>query len=108
MISCPDCGTGILIAEPTDDDLVQHVGWGGTTRTVHTEMDLGRGVWRTPDYGIRRALWDAAFGYVSGFRKRDILYYVLTRSLSSRVEARVIAAEQARTRGAEPREGDRP
>lgn len=59
-------------------------------------MELGRGCFRTPDYGIRRALWDAAFGYVSGFRKRDIIYYLLTRSLSPRIAARTIAAEQKR------------
>jgi hypothetical protein len=83
--------------EPHDPTNVQYVAWGGTTRTLTTTIDLGRGVHRTPDYGIRRAIWDAAFGYVSGFRKRDIAYYLLTRSISRRIERRTIARE-ARTR----------
>lgn len=76
--------------DPTE---VHHIGWGGKTRVVKADMNMGVGVFRTPPYGIRRAIWDAAFGYVSGFRKRDILYYVLTRSLSKRIEAAVIQRE---------------
>lgn len=76
---------------------VDYVGFGGGTRTVETEMSLGRGVWRTPEYGLRRAVWDAAFGYVSGFRKRDIVYYVVTRSFSAWLGDRVIAWEQRRS-----------
>lgn len=86
-------GTPVVTLTPVSSRFVEHVGWGGTTRTIETDMDMGRGVWRTPDYGIRCAVWDAAFGYVSGFRKRDILYFLLTRSLSRRIEARVIARE---------------
>jgi len=43
--------------------------------------DLGHGIPR-PDHGpgIRRALFDLAFGYVSGFPVRDILAYVLRSS----------------------------
>lgn len=78
------------------DRFVSHVGIGGTTRIVETHMDLGRGVWRTPEHGLRRAIWDAAFGYVSGFRKRDIAYYVITRSLSERLSDRVIEWERRR------------
>lgn len=64
----------------------QYVGWGGKTATVTTNLNLGRGSFRDlPQYGIRRALWDIAFGYVSGFPKRAILYYVLTRSLNRRI-----------------------
>lgn len=69
---------------------VAYLGFGGVDREVETDMDLGRGRWRTPDYGLRRAVWDAAHGYVSGFRKRDIAYFILTRSLSPRVSGFVI------------------
>lgn len=83
-------GGVVLPDEARPPDQVTYIGLGGTWRAVHTEMELGRGVWRTPMYGLRRAIWDAAFGYVSGFRKRDILYFVLTRSLSRRFAAWVI------------------
>lgn len=76
----------VYLDGPFDPTEIQHIGWGGKTRTVTADMDMGVGVFRTPPYGLRRAIWDASFGYVSGFRKRDIIYYVLTRSLSKRVE----------------------
>lgn len=64
----------------------QYVGWGGTTESVTPDIMLGVGSTRgLPQYGIRRAIWDAAFGYVSGFRKRAIVYYLLTRSLNRRL-----------------------
>lgn len=81
---------------PFDPTEVQHIGWGGKLRTVTANMDMGVGVFRTPPYGLRRAIWDAAFGYVSGFRKRDILYYILTRSLSERVETIIMQREAGR------------
>jgi hypothetical protein len=44
-------------------------------------VDLGLGIpRRMRDHGIRRALYDLAFGYVSGFPVRDILPFAL-RSL---------------------------
>lgn len=76
--------------------VIQYVGFGGTIRSVTTDMKLGRGVWRTPEYGLRRAVWDAAHGYVSGFRIRDIAYYLVTRSFSERIAERVIAWEQSK------------
>lgn len=79
---------GAELAEAIRDDragIIRHVGWGGRVAKVQTDMQLGRGRRRAPDYGLRRAVWDAAFGYVSGFRVRDIAYFVLTRSLSERV-----------------------
>ena len=65
------------------------VGWGDKTIsipgpyfTLGTAGGLAnkrsRGRYNNP----RRLLWDIAFGYVNGFRKRDILWYVLTRTLS--------------------------
>lgn len=92
----------MLEAEVTDLDVqpdpteIQYVGWGGRYRTVTGDCYLGIGVFRTPSYGIRRVIWDAAFGYVSGFRKRDILYYIFTRSFSERVAMRVIEWEGER------------
>ena len=39
-------------------------------------VDLGQGIpRRMGDHGIRRALYDIAFGYVSGFPVRDILAF---------------------------------
>lgn len=69
-------------------------GIGGTNRTVETNMELGRGGRpNISNRGLRRAAFDAAFGYVSGFRKRDIAYWVLTRSLSMRVYRQVLKVE---------------
>lgn len=64
----------------------EYVGWGGKPESVIPNLKLGVGSTRDlPGYGLRRAVWDAAFGYVSGFRKRAILYYLLTRSLNHRL-----------------------
>lgn len=92
----------MLEAKPTpldgefDAHNVDHIGIFGKTRTIRADVELGYGTWRTPDYGIRRAIWDAAFGYVSGFRKRDIAYYVITRSLSRSFCEAVMAWERRR------------
>jgi hypothetical protein len=50
-------------------------------------MDLGRGSSRgvRKTYGIRRAVWDFAFGYVSGIPLRSIAYYLATRSFNRHV-----------------------
>lgn len=65
---------------------IAHVGWGGKTITVESDLNMGRGSFRNvPAYGLRKAIWDAAFGYISGFSIRSITYYVLTRSLSPRI-----------------------
>jgi len=63
-----------------------YLGWGGKTLDVTTNIKLGRG-WNRgiPRYGLRRVVWDVAFGYVSGFKGSAILYYVLTRSLNRRL-----------------------
>lgn len=77
------------------EELLGCVGIGGRTRTVTTTQDLGRGGRPQPvgNSGVRRAAWDLAFGYVSGFRKRDIAYWVLTRSLSRRVYRQTLKFE---------------
>jgi hypothetical protein len=76
-----------------------YVGFGGRTRTIQTDFYLGRGVFRVERHrGLRRAIWDAAYGYVSGFRKRDIAYYLVTRSLSFRVFVAVLKWERRRAR----------
>lgn len=76
----------------------RYVGIGGP-RWVDVDLDLGNGVFRPKKpHGIRVAVWDAAYGYVSGFRKRDIAYYVLTRSLSHAVCVRVLRWERKRNR----------
>jgi len=63
-----------------------YVGWGGRALWVQADQPLGYGSARGfPEYGIRRAIWDACFGFVNGFRLSAIVYYVLTRSLNRRV-----------------------
>jgi len=65
---------------------LQYIGFGGKTRTVDADFDLGWGGGkRFPKKpGLRTALWDFCHGYVSGFRIRDILYFIATRSLTDR------------------------
>lgn len=76
---------------------IHYVGWGGVTRAVEADFRLGTGASRNmKQYGIRRAIWDAAYGYVSGFRVRDIVYFIITRSLSHAVFIRVLRLERAR------------
>lgn len=74
---------------------IQHLGFGGRSRVIESDIDLGRGRLRIDPnrHGFRMAVWDAAFGYVSGFRVRDIAYYIATRSLSSRVQTWALARE---------------
>lgn len=52
--------------------------------------DLGYGIPRNPstEWGIRRALFDLAFGYVSGFPIRDVLAFSLRSLLPSSRSAR--------------------
>lgn len=65
---------------------ITYVGLGGATRSVQAGFELGQGRWRVrQEFGLARAVWDLAYGYVSGFRKRDIAYYVTTRSLNATV-----------------------
>lgn len=51
--------------------------------------DLGYGIPRNPrsSWGLRRALFDLAYGYVSGFPVRDVVAFSL-RSLLPRPPAR--------------------
>lgn len=78
--------------------LITYIGLGGRTESVIADFDLGIGRFRpTHEYGIRRAIWDAAHGYVSGFRKRDIAYYLLTRSLSAHIWRATIRYEARHT-----------
>lgn len=66
--------------------MIDHLGWGGKIAYVSDDFDMGRGAYRdVPAFGFRRGLWDAAYGWVNGFRMSSIVYYVTTRSLSRRV-----------------------
>lgn len=79
--------------------VMHHVGFGGRTAEVLTDFDLGLGRWRVKaEHGLRRAVWDAAYGYVSGFSLPAITYYVVTRSLSARICRRVLRWEASRVR----------
>jgi hypothetical protein len=65
---------------------VGYVAWGGKTGQLSADINLGYGHSRNvPAHGIRRAIWDSAFGYVNGFPLSAILYYALTRSLNRRL-----------------------
>lgn len=71
-----------------------YVGWNGRKETVTTDMNLGRGSTRgLPQHGLRRALWDASYGYINGFKPSAILYFVLTRSLNARVQRYALQRE---------------
>lgn len=72
---------------------IQYVRFGGGTGEVPTDFDMGRGRHRTPAFGLRRAVWDAAFGYISGFPLSAIVYYVATRSLHPAIERRALRRE---------------
>ncbi|WP_138945260.1 hypothetical protein [Plantibacter sp. M259] len=49
---------------------------GQTGRYTGPLMDLGRGIPRKMrDHGVRRAIFDLAYGYVSGFPMRDIIVF---------------------------------
>lgn len=69
----------------------------GTTAEAPAIFNLGWAARGIPpkEYGLRRALWDIAFGHVSGFPLRDIAYYVRTRSFSRRIERNAIEREAA-------------
>lgn len=69
--------------------VLHSVGWGGKYVSMPADVILGVGRMRNvPRRGFRLAVWDVAFGYVSGFRKRDILWYVIQCSFSSRLAKR--------------------
>lgn len=50
----------------------------------HVWIDLGTGVMPKQHNGIKRALFDLALGYLSGYPIKDVLYYVFKISLSQR------------------------
>lgn len=58
----------------------------GSTGTYEGPLfDLGYGIpRRIPAYGLRRSLFDLAFGYVSGFPVRDIIPFTLRSLLPSK------------------------
>ncbi|MCU1418689.1 MAG: hypothetical protein JWP32_2863 [Schumannella sp.] len=79
-----------------DGEKVSYIDWGGKVVTRPATVDFGYGIHRrVPAYGIRRAIFDAAFGYVNGFPARAILYYVITRDFSERFMRRTLRREGA-------------
>ena len=67
-----------------------YVAWGERTAEVTGKMkclgfDYGRAA-RLPRRGLRRAVYDFCFGYVSGFPVKDIIWYIFTRPLNPRKE----------------------
>lgn len=82
-----------------DRSQVPYIEPGGQVGRLRSTGDLGitaspRIAMRT--YGPRQAVWDIAFGYVSGFPAGAIAYFVLTRSLSERLSRWAIRREGAR------------
>lgn len=76
---------------------MNYVAWGGKTASIPAPFELG--IAAAPPaqrYGPRRALWDAAYGYVNGFPASAIAYYLLTRSISRRVWVWAFHWEQRR------------
>lgn len=59
------------------------VGWGGKSMAVPAVWDLGITAFPLDGArrGIRRAVFDIAYGYVNGFPPSAVAWYVLTRSL---------------------------
>lgn len=56
---------------------VQHVGWGGKVATTSGDLwHLGVGARRPGEPGW---FFHFCYGYVNGFKVRDIFYYLLTR-----------------------------
>jgi hypothetical protein len=78
---------------PRTDETISYVGWGSRTRTVRCDTELGLGVRRRGGW-LSNLAWVAAMGFVSGFRKRDIAYFLLTRELSESLCRRVLAWEE--------------
>lgn len=67
-------------------DPVPWIKWGGGRDSAPAVVDLGYGIRPFPEgYGLRKALWDAAYGYINGFPITAIAYYTLTRSLHWRI-----------------------
>lgn len=65
---------------------IPHIGFRDRERIASgTLVHLGIGIERgAPEHGLRRALEDFCHGYLAGFRVRDILFYICTRSLNYR------------------------
>lgn len=79
-------------------DHIAYVTWGGRVHHRPPTFDLGHSIAPLdgPRYGLRRALFDAAYGHVNGYPFSAVLYFVLTRSLSKTVCERVISWEESR------------
>lgn len=74
---------------PLEDGEVSWRSAAGRTRTYRGPViDLGVGIPRRAhhrSWGIRRAVFDAAFGYVSGFPVRDIIPYAIRALFPTRI-----------------------
>lgn len=68
----------------------------GTTGTYHGPLkSLGQGIPRKMGpHGFRRALFDLAFGYTSGFPVRDIIPFALRSLFPQRVATAYVQTEQ--------------
>lgn len=68
-------------------------------------VDLGYGIPRElPDHGIRRALFDLAFGWVSGFPFWDVLVFSARSLFPQRVQGALVTVEPSEMR--EPQHGE--
>lgn len=78
-----ECSCGRTYSPDVRLRTVGCIGFFGEPTEIVTDHELGRGRWYrgNPDSLITRLIYDAAWGYVSGFNKRDIAYYIVTRSL---------------------------
>lgn len=71
---------------------MQCVGPKGETLAIpgpYIDLGIGKRRCKKP-FGLRRALWDFCYGYVSGFPVHAIFYYIWTRSLSEKRYRRIV------------------
>jgi hypothetical protein len=73
-----------------------YVGWGSHRAELRTTNPVHLGFCYNPErrFGL---LWDIAFGYVSGFPVKSILWFTLTRSLPSKSMTRRILDWELKT-----------
>ena len=86
----------------TDEYVCEYVGFGSDRAELRTKNPVHLGFCYRPErrFGI---IWDIAYGYVSGFPIKALLWYTLTRSLPNESTQRRIRAWEVRSGRHDPR-----
>lgn len=86
----------------TDEYVCGYVGVGSDRAELRTTSPMHLGFCYRPErrFGVA---WDLAFGYVSGFPVKAILWYMLTRSLPTEAMQKRIRAWELKTGRHDPR-----